>query len=52
MIRAADAVIVASGTASLETALLGVPMVVLYAGDIFSYTLVKYFCFRWIISAL
>lgn len=43
VIRAADAVVVASGTASLETALLGVPMVVLYAGDIFSYTLVRYF---------
>ena len=43
VIRAADAVVVASGTASLETALLGVPMVVLYAGDIFSYALVKYF---------
>ena len=43
VIRAADAVVVASGTASLETALLGVPMVVLYAGDIFSYTLARYF---------
>ena len=43
VIRAADAVVVASGTASLETALLGVPMVVLYAADIFSYALVKYF---------
>ncbi|MDE0331279.1 MAG: lipid-A-disaccharide synthase [Nitrospinae bacterium] len=43
VIRAADAVVVASGTASLETALLGVPMVVLYAGDLFSYTLIKYF---------
>lgn len=43
VIRAADAVVVASGTASLETALLGVPMVVLYAGDLFSYTLVQYF---------
>ena len=43
VIRAADAVVVASGTASLETALLGVPMVVLYAADILSYTLIKYF---------
>ena len=43
VIRAADAVVVASGTASLETALLGVPMVVLYAGDILSFTLVRYF---------
>ncbi len=43
VIRAADAVVVASGTASLETALLGVPMVVLYVGDLLSYTLVKYF---------
>ena len=43
VIRAADAVVVASGTASLETALLGVPMVVLYAGDIFFYSLVRYF---------
>ena len=43
VIRAADVVVVASGTASLETALLGVPMVVLYAGDLLSYTLVKYF---------
>ena len=43
VIRAADAVVVASGTASLETALLGVPMVVLYAGDIFSYALARYF---------
>ena len=42
VIRAADAVVVASGTASLETALLGVPMVVLYAGDLFSYTLIRY----------
>ncbi len=33
----------ASGTASLETALLGVPMVVLYAGDRLTYTLAKYF---------
>ncbi len=43
VIRAADVVVVASGTASLETALLGVPMVVLYAGDILSYLLSKYF---------
>ncbi len=43
VIRAADAVVVASGTASLETALLGVPMVVLYATDILSHTLAKYF---------
>lgn len=43
VIRAADAVVVASGTASLEVALLGVPMVVLYAGDVLSYTLIKYF---------
>ena len=43
VIRAADAVVVASGTASLETALLGVQMVVLYAADILSYTLIKYF---------
>lgn len=43
VIRAADAAVVASGTASLETALLGVPMVVLYAVDIFSYTLARYF---------
>ncbi len=42
-IRAADAVVVASGTASLETALLGVPMVVLYAGDALTYILAKYF---------
>ena len=42
-IRAADAVVVASGTASLETALLGVPMVVLYAVDLLSYTLARYF---------
>ena len=43
VIRAADAVVVASGTASLETALLGVPMVVLYAVDLLSYTLARYF---------
>ena len=43
VIRAADAAVVASGTASLETALLGVPMVVLYAVDIISYTLARYF---------
>ena len=43
MTRAGDVVVVASGTASLETALLGVPMVVLYVGDLLSYTLVKYF---------
>lgn len=46
VIRAADVVVVASGTASLETALLGVPMVVLYVGDLLSYTLVKYFLIR------
>ena len=42
VIRAADAVVVASGTASLETALLGVPMVVLYAVDLLSYMLIRY----------
>ena len=43
VIRAADAVVVASGTASLETALLGVPMVVLYAVDLLSYMLIRFF---------
>ena len=43
VIRAADAVVVASGTASLETALLGAPMVVVYAGDALTYMLAKYF---------
>ena len=46
VIRAADAVVVASGTASLETALLGAPMVVVYAGDALTYVLAKYFLLR------
>lgn len=46
LIRAADAVVVASGTASLETALLGAPMVVIYAGDALTYLLAKYFLLR------
>ncbi len=43
VLRAADAAVVASGTATLETGLLGVPMVVLYAGDLFSFLIAKYF---------
>ena len=46
VIRAADAVVVASGTASLETAPLGAPMVVVYAGDALTYVLAKYFLLR------
>ncbi len=43
VIRAADAAVVASGTATLECGLLGTPMSVCYRGDYFSYMLVRYF---------
>ncbi|MBT3350736.1 MAG: lipid-A-disaccharide synthase [Nitrospinaceae bacterium] len=43
LVRASDATVVASGTAALECALLGTPMNVCYAGDVFSYLLAKYF---------
>jgi lipid-A-disaccharide synthase len=43
VIRAADAAAVASGTATLETGLLGTPLSVLYASDFFTHLIVKYF---------
>lgn len=43
IIRAADAAAVASGTATLETGLLGTPLTVLYATDFFTAILAKYF---------
>ncbi|MDA0999565.1 MAG: lipid-A-disaccharide synthase [bacterium] len=46
LMRAADAAVLASGTAALETALLETPMVVVYAGDRLSYFLVKYFLLK------
>lgn len=46
VVRAADAAVVASGTASLETGLLGTPMAVVYASDPLTYVLGKYFLIR------
>jgi len=46
VVRAADAAVVASGTASLETGLLGTPMAVVYASDPFTYLMGKYFLIR------
>ncbi|MEE9274010.1 MAG: hypothetical protein V3V62_01705, partial [bacterium] len=43
LIRAADAAAVASGTATLETALLDTPLTVLYASDFLTSLLAKYF---------
>lgn len=43
LMRSADAAVVASGTASLETALLGTPMIVVYVTDWFTYFIGKYF---------
>ncbi len=40
-INASDAVMVASGTATLETALLGVPMAIVYKVSLFTYLIVK-----------
>jgi len=41
LLRSADAALVTSGTASLETALLGVPEVVCYKGSTISYMIAK-----------
>ena len=46
VVRAADVAAVASGTASLETGLLGTPMAVVYASDSFTYLAAKYFFIR------
>ena len=46
LIRAADAAAVASGTATLETALLDTPLTVLYASDFLSYFVAKYFALQ------
>ena len=46
VVRAADAAAVASGTASLETGLLGTPMAVVYASDPFTHLVAKYFLVR------
>lgn len=43
VIRAADAAAVVSGTATLETAILGTPLIVLYITDWLTFFLVKYF---------
>lgn len=41
LLNIADAALVTSGTATLETGLFGVPMVVCYKGNIFSYYIAK-----------
>jgi len=41
VMRAADAVLTASGTATLETAMLGTPMVVMYVVNPVNYTIMK-----------
>ena len=41
LLRACDAALVKSGTSTLETALLGVPQVVCYAGNPISYAIAK-----------
>lgn len=41
IVRSCNAAIVTSGTATLETALLGVPQVVVYKGNPFSYSIAK-----------
>ena len=43
VIRAADAAAVASGTATLETGLLGTPMVVMYIIELITYIVGRYF---------
>lgn len=46
VIRAADAAAVASGTATLETGLLGTPMIIIYIVELVTYLLAMYFLVR------